>query len=405
LYLLDAGTGAMSLLSSTVYNSSLSSSLVYVVSENEFYYVPKDNSALYHYKDSVITSISKEDAGLSSDEKFYRMHGSSPNNIYVIAGKSDNYKLLRFDGIGWSSVAVSGLPGYSVGFDNIHVLEEQDVYLSLRGKADSSAPYVYYLMHYDGSGWSTVDGAPSERYYAMWGKYESDRLLAFNSFEGKMDVFRNGSKIGEQTYDNRSNIISGSQSVAYIGSRVYFYDRGLFVYDGSTVVKFDLPAELPVMAGGKGITADEQGNVYLFCIETSGTYSVYKKNMEADSAAPVFETSYPKAEGVTDTGFSLKLKLNEAGTAYYNVVADNADPGSDYQGWTAVPIPGADEVSVPVSGLTPGTNYDVHVIAKDTAGNWQAAPVKLDVATAADTDAAFIRFRLPEGGKHHNHRF
>jgi len=381
LYLMDAGTGATSLLSSTVFNEG-TKSFVYVVSENEFYYVLKDGSALCHYKDSVITSISKAEAGLSSDEKFYRMHGSSPNNIYVIAGKSGNYKLLRFDGTGWSNVAVSGLPGYSVSFSDVLVLGEQDVYLSLRGMTESSAPYVYYLMHYNGSGWSGVDGAPTERYHDIWGKYESDRLLAFDSTLGKMDIFRNGSKIGEQTYDNVSNGIKGLTSVANAGGRVYLYDKGLFVYDGGTIVKLDLPA----MYCGQGITADEQGNVYLFCSETIETYGVYKNTMvmEDDSVAPVFEIGYPKAESVTDTGFSLLLKLNEAGTAFYKMVADNADPGSDYAGWTAANVAGTDEVSVPVSGLAPGTNYDVHVIAKDTAGNWQTAPVKLDVATADD---------------------
>ncbi|KFD41009.1 hypothetical protein HY02_01285 [Peptococcaceae bacterium SCADC1_2_3] len=111
-----------------------------------------------------------------------------------------------------------------------------------------------------------------------------------------------------------------------------------------------------------------------------------------DITPPVFASGYPKAEDITAAGFNLKLKLNEAGTAYYKVVAEGVAPGDDYENWTTVTIAGTDKVSAPVSGLAYGTDYDVYVIAKDAAGNLQATPVKLDVTTLAE-DAVISRVR------------
>ncbi|MCL6635687.1 MAG: DUF4430 domain-containing protein, partial [Peptococcaceae bacterium] len=123
------------------------------------------------------------------------------------------------------------------------------------------------------------------------------------------------------------------------------------------------------------------------------TYTVYYQPASgADTAPPAFAAGYPRAEKVTTAGFVLKLQLDEPGTVYYRVVGEGADPGSDYETWTAVPVPGTGEVVQTVGGLAPGQAYDVYVIARDAAGNLQAAPVKLDVTTLAE-DTVISRVR------------
>ncbi len=135
--------------------------------------------------------------------------------------------------------------------------------------------------------------------------------------------------------------------------------------------------------------ADESGNT------ATATYTI---TYAADTTPPAFDTGYPKTANLTATGLDLLLKLNEPGTACYQVVADGAEPGSDYADWTAVTIPDTEEVSAPISGLAPGTAYNVYIIAKDTAGNMQAAPVRLDVTTAGESPEGFSIERLGEGG-------
>ncbi len=131
---------------------------------------------------------------------------------------------------------------------------------------------------------------------------------------------------------------------------------------------------------------DDAGNI------AQEDYTVTYTPAAEDTTPPVFASGYPQAEDVTATGFNLKFRMNESGTAYYKVVDDGATPGTEYESWTSVAIPGADEVVEAVSGLTPGQPYDMYVIAKDAAGNLQASPVKLDVTTLTE-DAVISRVR------------
>lgn len=140
--------------------------------------------------------------------------------------------------------------------------------------------------------------------------------------------------------------------------------------------------------------SDESGN------KATATFTV-TYDPAADTTAPQFITGYPKAENITSTGFDLLIKLDEPGTAYYRVVAAGADPGTGYAGWTTVAIPGTGTVSASVYGLTADTSYDLYVIAKDTAGNWQAAPVKLDVTTQGSAQTGFSVERVGSGGFTH----
>ncbi len=117
----------------------------------------------------------------------------------------------------------------------------------------------------------------------------------------------------------------------------------------------------------------------------------------ADTQAPTWTATYPKTANVAKTSFDLVYNMNEAGTAYYVVLANNATAptAADVKAGTGATIKGSKaitsattDITSTVSGLTAGTDYDVYVVAEDGTPNLQADPVKIDVTTVAlSTDA------------------
>ena len=113
-----------------------------------------------------------------------------------------------------------------------------------------------------------------------------------------------------------------------------------------------------------------------------------------DRVAPTFDVA-ASASSVTSTGFSLSASLNEAGTIYYVLVANNAaaptaaevEAGTASGGGAALKFGSLSASSSPfdgsgsITGLTAGTAYDLYVVAKDSAGNLMGSPVKVDVLT------------------------
>ncbi|CAO3380534.1 DUF4347 domain-containing protein [Azospirillum argentinense] len=113
-----------------------------------------------------------------------------------------------------------------------------------------------------------------------------------------------------------------------------------------------------------------------------------------DRVAPTFDVA-AAASSITNTGFSLSASLDEAGTIYYVLVANNAaaptaaevEAGTASGGGAALKSGSLSASSSPftgsgsITGLTAGTAYDLYVVAKDSAGNLMGAPVKVDVST------------------------
>ncbi|MBK4719672.1 DUF4347 domain-containing protein, partial [Azospirillum sp. YIM DDC1] len=114
----------------------------------------------------------------------------------------------------------------------------------------------------------------------------------------------------------------------------------------------------------------------------------------ADQVAPTFDVA-AATSSITNTGFTLSASLNEAGTIYYVLVPRNAtaptaaevEAGTASGGGGALKSGSLSASSSPfdgsgsISGLTAGTDYDLYVVAKDSAGNLMSAPVKVTVST------------------------
>ena len=127
---------------------------------------------------------------------------------------------------------------------------------------------------------------------------------------------------------------------------------------------------------------------------TTGSYVyLYKKNTEPiiDENPPTFSTNYPIIENITKNSFDLKVKTDEPCTVFYRVVAEGeAEPLKDEllaSGSTISVENKNTEYTATVTGLEPETNYNVYLIAKDTADN-----VQDNITTiTATTLSAFVK--------------
>lgn len=144
----------------------------------------------------------------------------------------------------------------------------------------------------------------------------------------------------------------------------------------------------------------------------AGTYSVRVRSNDGaggtfeeafsitvvDNVAPSFDVS-PSVSNASATGFDISASLNEAGTVYFVVVANAAAAPSVAQVMAGQNASGAAALasgsqlvssapythSFTASGLTPGLDYDVYVVARDAAAspNAMASVVKLDASTVS----------------------
>lgn len=107
-----------------------------------------------------------------------------------------------------------------------------------------------------------------------------------------------------------------------------------------------------------------------------------------DTTAPTW-TAVPAPSGTAGTNTaSISFTLNEAGTVFWKVMANGAEAPSSSQvtndnnfRLASSGEPG----TIDLTGLNANTAYDVFVVAKDNAGNLQAAPVKVDITTASNS--------------------
>jgi len=164
---------------------------------------------------------------------------------------------------------------------------------------------------------------------------------------------------------------------------------------------------------GTGVTDDGNGSTYSFDPAGSGvgthtlTYSFTNTNScsssasddvvvtAGDATAPSFENSTPSTSNLDDLYFALNVDLDEAGTAYYVIVADLAAAPSSAQVKAGQNATGSSALFsgnkalttaagfLDVAVLTPATSYDVYVVAEDGSANLSASPTKIDVTTPA----------------------
>jgi len=192
------------------------------------------------------------------------------------------------------------------------------------------------------------------------------------------------------------NLSCGAQLLGYTNSsRIITHD--FVIPDSETVLNVNLAAFY-----GEQISR--------FKVNASGCQSVWhtlriesftvdnKKRIGDDTTPPAFENATPIANSVTQTGFVLNTDIDEAGHIYYVVVPNDPNnlsaptgyqvkEGKNFLGQPAI-LSGNQQLnsgqfshSFTLTGLNPGTDYDVYLVAEDDESVPNRRFTKLDVTT------------------------
>ncbi|NVK42832.1 MAG: cadherin repeat domain-containing protein, partial [Oceanospirillaceae bacterium] len=149
-----------------------------------------------------------------------------------------------------------------------------------------------------------------------------------------------------------------------------------------------------------GSVKDAVGNDANLTLPTIGGGNSLSDNkaLVIDGIVPSFENSTPTVSNIKQTEFDLSLDLDEAGTFYYVVLANDANAptsaevkaGTGASGGATVTFGSAsaapDFFTTALGGVgvtSASTAYDLYVVAEDAAGNLQSSPVKVDITTIA----------------------
>ncbi|TCO69050.1 fibronectin type III domain-containing protein [Marinisporobacter balticus] len=202
---------------------------------------------------------------------------------------------------------------------------------------------------------------------------------------------------------NELKIFTNLNEKATVYYSVYEEDRN-FTVDALIAIGNSYQAEANV-AETVYSCGIETGKTYHISLTAVDTYNNKQSSVEKiavseiDTTPPMNVAGYPKVTDVTKDGFKLKTKIHEGGTGYYIVLphgmaapsAEQVKNGQDSNG-TNAQIKGStllnakeEAVSV-VTGLGEGIAYDAYIVCVDHAGNIQAAPTKIEIATSISTD-------------------
>ncbi|MBT3293674.1 MAG: hypothetical protein HN919_19940 [Verrucomicrobia bacterium] len=156
--------------------------------------------------------------------------------------------------------------------------------------------------------------------------------------------------------------------------------------------------------------ATERASIRSFEIDQASVKELHLYEIRAagsevagDTTAPGWEGIYPQVDTENAAGATARAQIDEAGAAYYVVLADGASApssaqvkaGVDYDAVTVlasgnITLTASTEGTDAFSGLSAGTAYDVYFVAEDDEGtpNLQTTPEKIDLTTTApDTTA------------------
>jgi len=247
------------------------------------------------------------------------------------------------------------------------------------------------------------------------------RLSGSDFFNTNMDTFT-----GDTTVSNSppTNVSLSSTSIAQssTGSGATVGTLSTTDADGGDTHTYALVANGASGSGSCGASGDADNasfqtstnqlqtagslsaGTYNVCVQSDDGTDTFQKTFTVtvvDDVPAVFENGTPTVGGVTFSGATVSADLDEEGTVYYVVVSDGAGAPSSVQvkfgqdsGGGAALASGNFSTSGTIgsdslSGLSPGTAYDLYVVAEDDEAtpNLQAAATLVNFTTQAlDSD-------------------
>lgn len=132
----------------------------------------------------------------------------------------------------------------------------------------------------------------------------------------------------------------------------------------------------------------------------NGSYSYtgsFTTLASADATAPSWSSSYPSVSDVGSASASVRLKINENGTAYFVLLPTGSPAPTSAQVRSgsvtgkilssSVSLSANSEASASLSALTPATAYTLYSVAEDTSSNLQTTPAASSFSTLSLRDA------------------
>ena len=163
-----------------------------------------------------------------------------------------------------------------------------------------------------------------------------------------------------------------------------------------------LRSSSPVVLSGNRINTGLRRKLYLvpvfatILLVPADKYVLAGETITAPLIAPLYlllssaptTTAGPSVSGTTDTTTTLSATINENGTGYYLVqeAAVAAPTIAAVLAGTSFAMSGGVATTQAISGLVALTPYKIYFVAKDAAGNVQAAVQSVDVTTTAEPD-------------------
>lgn len=152
-----------------------------------------------------------------------------------------------------------------------------------------------------------------------------------------------------------------------------------------------------------GLSNSTAYDVYVVAESSSGTLQASPVKVDFTTLAPqppAFANGYPVITNVTYEAFDGVVKADKSGTAYLVVLeagatapsaaevkAGQGSGGSAALKAASVAMTANQDAVMSVSGLSPGTTYDVYFVAESDANVLQASPVKKSFTTIAEVTA------------------
>ena len=175
------------------------------------------------------------------------------------------------------------------------------------------------------------------------------------------------------------------------------------IVNGSIVVN---TINLDMLANITGLDSETDYDIYVVCQDDEPTPNIQNTvtKIEAstlDITAPLFISTYPKVENLGGTSLDIIVQLNEIGSSYYSVLANNstAPTVSEVKDGTGAIVNGIINVttantdySASITGLTSETNYDIYLVSEDDESipNVQASVTKIEALTTDITAPSFV---------------
>jgi RHS repeat-associated protein len=164
-----------------------------------------------------------------------------------------------------------------------------------------------------------------------------------------------------------------------------------------------------------GLTAATPYDIYVVAEDTSGNLQGGAIMLDVTTASPanpppVWAQSYPTATAITESGLDLLLKANKAGMAYCVALNHGAakpsslqvKAGADSSGNAAKSgqkqLQANVQAAMSITDLSPGTTYDLYVVAEDNDSNLQANPTLIVRTTLVpDTTPPALKYAAVNG--------